>query len=337
MKNSYSNQMVKQDTKLPKIRFGSIIVTYRCNARCQMCHTWKYPTKPEEEIEIGVFQKLPFMDTVNVTGGEPFMRDDLGDIIEVLKKKSKRLVISSNGYFTERILKLFDRHRDIGIRISIEGLPKANDELRGIRDGFDHGIRTLIELNHQGVKDIGFAATMCDKNAKDIIELYHLAEMMKLEFATAAIHNSFYFHKSDNKFEHPEIAIQEFKKLIAELLRSNRVKDWFRAYFNYGLINYIKGNSRLLPCEMAHDSFFLDPLGEILPCNIMEETMGNLKELSFNEIWYGKEAERIREKVRNCENNCWMIGSVSQQMKKYFAKPAIWVLKHKFLKRDLDV
>lgn len=314
-----------------KINFASIIVTYRCNARCHMCNTWKYPTKREEEIGIPVYEKLPFLNTVNVTGGEPFLREDLDDIISVLKKKSKRLVISSNGFFTERILKLFDKHKDIGIRISIEGLPKANDELRGIRDGFDHGIRTLIELHHMGVKDIGFGITVTDRNAKDMIELYHLSKMMKLEFATAAIHNAFYFHKFDNKFEHPEIAIEEFSKLIKELLSSRKVKNWFRAYFNYGLINYIKGNPRLLPCEMGRDSFFLDPYGEILPCNVMEEVMGNLKEKSFTEIWNGKEAERIRDLVRGCQRNCWMIGSVGQQMKKYIWKPAVWILKNRLI------
>lgn len=125
------------------IRFASIIVTYRCNARCHMCHTRQFPSKREEEVGLEVYEKLPFMGAVNVTGGEPFLRDDLDGIIGVLKRKTKRLVISSNGFFTRRILKLFEKHRDIGIRISIEGQPKANDELRGIQDGFDRGIRTL--------------------------------------------------------------------------------------------------------------------------------------------------------------------------------------------------
>jgi len=261
-----------------------------------MCNTWKYPSK-KEEVDLAIFEKLPQMDIVNVTGGEPFLRADIEDIIAILRKKCNRLVISSNGYWTDRILALFRKRQDIGIRISIEGLPKANDELRGIPDGFDRGIRTLIELSHMGVKDIGFGITVSDRNARDILELYHLAKMMKVEFATAAIHNSYYFHKYDNRFKYPEIAIEEFKKLIYEMLKSSRPKDWFRAYFNYGLISYIKGNPRLLPCEMGYESFFLDPYGEIRPCNVMEETMGNLRERSFDEIWNGSEAKRIRDRV----------------------------------------
>ena len=319
------------------ISFASIITTYRCNARCSMCNTWQYPTKKEEEIGAAEYEKLPFMGTVNVTGGESFIREDLDDIIAVLKKKTNRLVISSNGYYTDRIRKLFERHRDIGIRISIEGLPKANDELRGIKDGFDHGIRTLLELQQMGIKDIGFGITVSDKNARDMIELYHLARMLQFEFATAAIHNAFYFHKFDNAFSDPEAAIGEFKKLIHELLQSSKVKDWFRAYFNYGLIRYIQGRPRLLPCEMGHDSFFLDPSGEILPCNVMETTMGNIRKQPFDRIWNSAEATRIRSRVTACDKNCWMIGSVSQQMKKRLMTPGLWILKHKFLGQEICV
>jgi Fe-coproporphyrin III synthase len=299
-----------------------------------MCNTWQNPTNQKDEIGTDIYETLPFMDTINVTGGEAFLREDIDDVISVLKKKTKRLVISSNGFFTERIIKLFEKHRDIGIRISIEGLPKANDELRGLKDGFDRGLKTLLELHHMGTKDIGFGITVSDRNAKDMIELYYLAKMMGLEFATAAIHNAFYFHKFDNKFERPDVAVEEFKKLINELLKSNRTKDWFRAYFNYGLINYIKGKPRLLPCEMGSDSFFLEPDGRILACNGLDEGMGNLKEQSFDEIWNGSRANDVREMVKNCHKNCWMIGSVSQQMKKYIWKPGYWIIKNKFLTQE---
>jgi Fe-coproporphyrin III synthase len=302
-----------------------------------MCNTWQHPTNKKDEIGIDIYEKLPFMDTVNVTGGEAFLREDIDDVINVLKKKTKRLVISSNGFFTDRILKLFSKHKDIGIRISIEGLPKANDELRGLKDGFERGIRTLIELHHMGIKDIGFGITISDRNAKDMIELYHLAKMMGVEFATAAVHNAFYFHKMDNKFEHPDVAIEELKKLIAELLKSNRIKDWFRAYFNYGLINYIKGAPRLLPCDMGRDSFFLEPDGRILPCNILEEGMGNIKEKSFNEIWSSERAGIVRKMVKGCNKNCWMISSASQPMKNYIWKPGIWIIKHKFLGHEASI
>jgi MoaA/NifB/PqqE/SkfB family radical SAM enzyme len=312
-----------------KIIFGIIGVTYRCNARCYMCNTWESPSKKEDEITPDVIEKLPYMRVVNVTGGEPFLREDLNEIITILKKKCKRLVISTNGSLTERTLKLAERHYDIGIRISIEGLPKTNDELRGIKDGFDRGLRTLVELRSMGMKDVGFGITVTDRNVRDLLPLYHLSKLMGMEFATATTHNSYYFHKFDNEIKDKELVIGEFKKLIKELLESSRIKDWYRAYFNYGIINFIRGNKRLLPCEMGCNSFYLDPFGEIRPCNVMEETMGNLKEKSIEEIWQGEEAKRIRRLVANCNHNCWMIGSVGEIMKKYIHIPTRWVLKAK--------
>ena len=56
---------------------GTVIVTYRCNARCSMCNRYKAPSKPEEEISIETIKKLPKMYFTNITGGEPFIRTDL--------------------------------------------------------------------------------------------------------------------------------------------------------------------------------------------------------------------------------------------------------------------
>ncbi len=315
---------------------AAIITTYRCNARCKMCDIWKYPTKPEEEIKPEILEKLPKLNFANITGGEPFLRKDLDQIVSVLTRKAKRVVISTNGYFTEKIVEIARKFkkRNLGVRVSIEGLPAANDELRGIRDGFDHGLRTLLELQKIGLKDIGFGITVSDRNHKDMLELYQLAKAMNVEFATAAVHNSYYFHKHDNGIENKKEVIRSFEEIVNELLKTSKVKNWFRAYFNYGLINYIKGNPRLLPCGAGEDMFFLDPFGEVRPCNGLESasgenSFGNLNEKSFEEIWTGEKAKKIREMVKKCTRNCWMIGTASPAMKKHILKPALWVLKNK--------
>ncbi len=82
-----------------------LIVTYRCNAKCYMCHTWKHPSKKEEEFTPDLIQKIPDgMQFINITGGEPFLRDDLDEIIAIALTKTRRLVISTNGYFTKKII-----------------------------------------------------------------------------------------------------------------------------------------------------------------------------------------------------------------------------------------
>jgi len=238
-----------------------VILTYRCNAKCNMCNVWLNPTKAGDEITAGDIEKLPGgLRFVNITGGEPFIRRDIAEIIGVLRHKSKRIVISTNGFFTGRIVELCKKYPDIGIRLSIEGLQKTNDAIRGIPDGFDRGLRTLLTLRKMGIKDIGFAMTVQDMNYKDMMPLYELSNALNYEFATATLHNSHYFHKLDNRIKDKDLISNEFSKLVKELLKSGSMKKWFRAYFNYGLMNYIYGGKRFLKCEMGTESCFLDPV-----------------------------------------------------------------------------
>ena len=311
---------------------GTVIVTYRCNARCNMCNRYKKPSQPEEEISLETIKKLPPMYFTNITGGEPFIRTDLKEIVRELRKKSDRIVISTNGFFTDRIVELCREFPDIGIRISIEGLEETNNQIRGLEDGFNRGYKTLKELRKMGMKDVGFGMTVQDLNAKDLVALYDLSNEMNMEFATASLHNSFYFVEAKNIIHDRPMVAKEFERLINELLKSKSPKKWFRAYFNHGLINYIYGQKRLLPCDMAFDTFFIDPYGDVMPCNGTKdkEVMGNLNECeSWDELWQSPKAQAVRSKVRCCDRNCWMIGSVSPAMHKYIWVPAFWVLRHK--------
>lgn len=294
-----------------------------------MCNTWQYPSEPAQELTAHDLRTLPRLSFANVTGGEPFLREDIEEIVDVARSKAERVVISTNGYYTDRIVELARTHPDLGFRVSIEGLPAANDELRGIKDGFDHGLRTLLQLRSLGVKDIGFGITLSDRNADDLLELYELADAMGLEFATAAVHNTYYFHKFDNAIADKEHVAGKLEELSRRLLATNRPKNWFRAWFNMGLANYVRGGARLLPCDMGSDIFFVDPFGRILPCNAMDAPMGSLKEQTFDEIWNSDEAKAVRDRVCACSSQCWMIGSVSPAMKKHIRVPATWVARAK--------
>lgn len=313
---------------------GTVIVTYRCNARCTMCNRYKCPSKPDEEISLETIKKLPKMYFTNITGGEPFIREDLPEIVRELYKKSDRIVISTNGFFTDRIIKLCEEFPNVGIRISIEGLEETNNKIRGLDDGFNKGYSTLKKLVEMKHPDVGFGMTVQDANAKDLVSLYDLSNELDMEFATASLHNSFYFVEAKNIIKDRMMVAKEFENLVNKLLNSNSPKKWFRAYFNHGLINYIFGQKRLLPCDMAFDTFFIDPYGDVMPCNGTKDkqVMGNLNDCTWDELWNSEQAEKVRNVVRHCDRNCWMIGSVSPAMHKYIWKPAWWVIRHKFLR-----
>ena len=135
------------NNKQKKILYATdmcFITTYRCPMRCKMCDIWQHPTEKSKELQPKELEILPDVKFVNITGGEPFIREDLDEIVDVLFTKSPRVVVSTSGWFEERIIKLAEKFPNIGIRISIEGLSQKNDELRGRQGGFDKGLRTLF-------------------------------------------------------------------------------------------------------------------------------------------------------------------------------------------------
>jgi MoaA/NifB/PqqE/SkfB family radical SAM enzyme len=316
----------------------AVITTYRCNARCQMCDIWQHPTKRSEEFTPEILRKLPGgMTRLNITGGEPTVRADLKDIVEILDTKTNRLEISTNGYFTDRLVDLARRFPYLTIRVSAEGLPERNDRLRGIKNGFDHALRTILRLKSLGIEDIGFAMVISDQNAPDLLDLYLLASGLGVEFSTSTLHNSFYFHKSDNAIDDLDLAVGETRKYVKALLSSQRrnlrlrVKDWFRAYLNAGLIHHMRDEQRTLPCRAGTDSFFVDPWGRILACNGSPEpwVMGDLTVQPFEEIWHSPLAEEARQKVSTCTENCWMMGTAVPALRRNLLSVSLWVLRNK--------
>lgn len=302
--------------------------------QCKMCNIWKFPTKKSEEITAADLRSLPQLKFINLTGGEPFVRDDLAEIIEECYKHTSRIVISTSGWLQDRVIEIAKRFPNIGIRISIEGLSAKNDELRGRPGGFDKGLSTLLTLKEMGLKDIGFGCTVSNNNSKDMLALYQLSKSLGMEFATASFHNSYYFHKEDNEVTNRQEVCADFEQLIEWQLQEKHPKSWFRAFFNMGLINYIEGGRRMLPCEAGSANFFIDPWGEVYPCNGLEErywkeSMGNIRQASFDEIWNSPQAERVRALVRKCPKNCWMVGTASPVMYKYIKHPLQWAIKNK--------
>jgi len=318
---------------------GSLITTYRCNAKCQMCEIWKYPTMPQEELDPKYYEKLPDGLRINITGGEPMLRDDIEDIFKILHPKASLLELSTNGYYTDRIVRLAELYPDILIRVSLEGLPALNDWLRGTKDGFDHALRTILRLKKTPCKNIGFSIVIRDRNAYDLIELYDLCCALDVELGNSVMHNSWYFHKTDNFIDDRETAVRkeiEFTKALLQSKRlgfKNKLKDYGRAYFNKSIIKRLDGcviNYRP-PCGAGVDFFFVDPWGNVSPCNGSDEEwiMGNIKEDNFEDIMASTMAREVMKKVRDCQKDCCFIVTERHDMVRRPWEPIWWILKNK--------
>lgn len=318
---------------------GCVITTFRCNAKCHMCDIWRHPTNPSEELPPEFYHRIPDgLGRLNVTGGEPMLRDDIEDIIEILYPKAKVIEISTNGYFTDRILSIAHRFPNVMFRVSLEGLPELNDRLRGTKDGFDHALRTMLGLIDSPVRDIGFSVVICDKNADDLVTLYRLCVALGVEFGNSVMHNSWYFHKEDNAVADVGKAVAKEKEFIRALLMSKRgglrprIKDYLRAYFNLNILNHLEGKPNVMgSCIAGTDLFFVDPWGNVSPCNGSGEewVMGNLKDQSFDKIWSSPEADQARQMVAACDRSCAFIGTARFDMLRHPVRPLRWIVENK--------
>lgn len=87
--------------------------------------------------------------------------------------------------------------------------------------GFDKGLRTLLSLREMGVKDIGFGITVSNNNSEDMLSYIVFPKPLNMEFATAAFHNSYYFHKDDNVITNRDTVCGNFAELINMQMREN--------------------------------------------------------------------------------------------------------------------
>jgi len=318
---------------------ASLITTYRCNAKCHMCEIWKHPTEPSEELDVGYYEKLPDGLRINITGGEPMLREDIEEIFKVVYPKASLLELSTNGYYTDKIVAIAEKYPNTLIRVSIEGLSALNDKLRGTKNGFDHALRTILELKKTKCKNIGFSIVISDKNVDELLSLYELCCYLEVELGNSVMHNSWYFHKTDNRIEDVEKAVRfetEFVKMLLQSHRrglKNKLKDYGRAYFNKSIALRLAGETcKYRPaCGAGKDFFFVDPWGDITPCNGSDEEwiVGNLKDDSFENIMNSQKNREVMEKVRRCNKNCCFIVTDRHDMVRKPWVPIYWIIKNK--------
>ena len=309
----------------------AVIITQRCNAKCVMCDIHDHPSRPEDEVNLSLLDKIPNCKLINITGGEPFLRKDICDVVCLLRAKSKRLIINTNGFYTDKIVALCRKYPDVGIRISLDGGSETHNAIRGI-DIYSHAVETLSALKELGVKDLGVSFTLQDGNYGEVLDVYHTATKNGWDFAVNVVHNSYAFFKSDNEYSHRDRMIEELEKMVQERLSSRRIKDWGRAFIDNGSVQFLEGLPIPIRCDAGKTSFFVDTSGNILPCNMTPTPwiMGNLHTDSWKDIVDGDRAKRIIDQCKNCKTPCWSLCNTRTSIEQSLWVPIKWFLKKRF-------
>jgi MoaA/NifB/PqqE/SkfB family radical SAM enzyme len=299
-----------------------VAVTYRCNARCGMCDIWR--KDHVDEVEPSYYYHLPrSLREINLTGGEPFLRDDLPRIAQVMLERAPgvRIIISSNGLLTERIARLAPElrrlSRRLGVRISIDGLGEKHDEIRGVPGAGAKAWASLEALRAAGVTDLGIGFTMLEGNEDHLLPVFARARSMGLQFTSTVVHSSPIFF-GDHAARLPDRgkAVAAYETLRRRQLRSWQPKDWFRAYFTGGIRDLVNDRPRPIRCEAGTAFFYLDPYGTVFPCHLRDWPLGRLDE--GYERLLARRGD-VLARVAGCDAHCWMTCTVAPLLRQDLA------------------
>lgn len=314
-----------------------IAVTYRCNARCRMCNIWK--ASDVAEIDPKHYAKLPeSLRSINITGGEPFLRGDLVEVVRVIHARapSARIVFSTNGSKKDLIVETMNEirafHSRIGVGVSIDGMNELHDLNRGVSGLFGSAVSTLKTLKKMGFDDLRIGMTITAENLKDVEAVFKLSEQIGVEFSATFAHNSeIYFKKTDNTaLDFSSLDPETVYRVMRSQLRSGSVKDWFRAYHMQGVLDPRLRKEFLTHCEAGKRYFFVAPNGDVFPCQVMNLRIGNLAEVDrWEEILTPEAAARVDKRVRGCKEDCWMVCNTRSLIRSHPFKAGFWVARNK--------
>lgn len=285
------------------------------------------------------YKKLPLtLCDINVSGGEPFLRQDIVDLVRILHETcpKARIVISTNGYLTdlikEKMREILKHVPNAGVGISIDGIGEMHDKIRGIPGGFNLATRTVKVLREElGMCNLRLAFTVSKQNVEHLSKVYDLSCELGVQFTMALAQSSEFFFGGKQVEESPDVNVlkEQFNYVIRQELRSWQPKRWARAYFTKSLLNFAITGKQALFSRAGTDFFFLDPFGNVYPSVVHNAIMGNLHDKNFEEIWNSPEAEAARVKVREAKQDVWMICTARTAIKNHPLKVGWWILKSK--------
>jgi len=311
----------------------ALSVTNRCNSRCRMCMVWKtyleQPELVERELSAAEWEAV-FRSSgrsffwLAVTGGEPFLRPDLVEIIRAAVFNAENLLVVSivtNGLATEKILldvkQIVSLATDVQfyVVVSIDGEGEKHDRIRNIRGAYNraaatfHGLRQ-IERRCQNLHPR--VETTISSFNKDNIASFIRSQLIRQS------KNAFVFAQEAERYGNQglgvQLAMQDWGKLqgsIGEIETRLPIGNLEalvqKLYYRLAQRFFADLGRQVLPCYASWASVFIGAFGEVRPC-IMFEPVGNLRDSNW-QLWpvlKGSAMRRVQRHIASDEcPNCW--------------------------------
>ncbi len=284
-------------------------ITERCNLHCKHCYTTPSFLKDElsfkelKNIFENYLKQLKIWDLsredsrISLTGGEPFLRDDFFDFLELFYKnrENTQYGILSNGILLTD--EKADKLKDLNVnyfQVSLEGPRKINDEIRG-KGTFDKIINSIFLLKEKEIP-VYVSMTVSKMNYKYVPFMVRLSQKLKVDFLS--IRQIIPFGRG-KQLKKRILSPQETKDLFLYFLKIKRNKN-----FHIGMgceDGILSQEMRYSPkgCSAGYTSMTILPNGDVYPCRRLPLFSGNLLKQPFREIYYNSE---IFKKIRNLNN-----------------------------------
>jgi MoaA/NifB/PqqE/SkfB family radical SAM enzyme len=304
----------------------SLAVTNRCNSHCIMCNIWRrnkeLPDIKSLEMSrseiIDLLSRPLFSELVelDLTGGEPHLRDDLVDIVlgaAELKKSSlhklRSIIIASNGLMppkiisnSQRILEgLKDTNIDLISVASIDGIGETHDKIRGTKGAFELATKTisgLLALRKEYPNYfIGLKTTILPQNIDMLDAILDLALENKLfHIITPAFFTETRFRNMDKR-EALTLGNAEYQKLL-DFYSRNELRT---GYLYSRARNFLATGHKQWACATLYNYLFIDFDGKVYPCELLSEPVGDVKKQDIEDIWNSATARHWRKRIGKLE------------------------------------
>jgi len=301
----------------------NLIITSYCNLSCHFCYYGTKLNKVSDELSTEEWKS--FIDSIAakkpsifITGGEPFMRKDLFEIIEHIHKKNLHFGVVTNGILLnkKKIDKLIDLKID-NIFFSLHGLQETHDKITGNKNSFDiliNNIKYFCDNKEDTTTVINCVAD--ETNVHEIDKLIKLCEGLKIDLFRIQ-HTSFLYPGEFNnqlKFfkEHfPEsrvsilnYPVNDYKNISKELIKIKNthynIPVSFKPLLSESQLGswYTKNHDINRPCFSVWRSTHIQPNGDVNPCQYYNFVLGNIRETSFEKIWNSRNYRKLRKLLK---------------------------------------
>jgi len=301
--------------------FLILFINSICNQTCEHCFYWR-SLNSKDDLTVDELRRLSeelgTVENLNLSGGEPFLRKEFGEICRffIRNNRVKQIYVPTNGSFTDRTV---DSLKEVflepslelfAVEFSLDGMPEFHDNFRGMKSAFARAMETydaLAELQKQEPRlRLHAISTATSTNMDQIRQLTSFL----VERCPAMEHHNLALIRGDRKnpsLEGP--SLEQYKQLSRHVQavwaerEEGRYGGIVEPLLQYAKTRTAEQRRQIVPCRAGTLSAVVYANGDVSVCE-NHAPLGNLRQNSFHSLWNSAEAHNRRTSIAAGECYC---------------------------------